>query len=1136
MNKKILSLAVAAAVSVSTVVFPIHAEINDTITVTYYPKNYVIRYGGQYSHSARNEIAVNTAPYKLRNDQDDYFSQYEIAAPDAIQSVKINIPKLPLKLKTVKDEETGAESIQEAIMGMSIYYNIQNTELPADGEYYLVTESDAGTTAVGGDAEYVDNLLKAWNNRLFYNILSNPVLVDPIKPSTFGITNATTTQSVYDVTYDITDTVKDGLIDTKNNNISYLEVLYGASTTFGIWGKGNSSDYYANGHENWAENTTLEIEYDINLLLNDINSAATAEDLKTKIEQYSPMLGYSSEDFNPAVINERIENYAGTVFTWDTFVDMIEDMKIKNMSEYYLDIDKYLTSDSFAKIGDKADPDTWYSSTYTVDWAGQAVYSNGYFNCEIRDYEYNDETGEYSFNTTGETVKFDVSAEKLNGGVLDNVVVTGTDEHKSVEINSVGQRSERAYFLMASNGAACYPIITVNYTDGTKVTKNYSISGYYWAADSNIQKEQRYPDLAGYMFGSWNQLDAAKVNVDDTFLTVKDKDGNQTCGIPVYSMELDPFKKVKSYTFENANAEDNYQYRIFAITEKTLTNDEISQYIENIDFDTAADQEIINAAVFADELVARRVGIKSDYAAVYAAYDSVLEENGITAVDGKDFYVKDTKIVDEDGYEIGALKGVTLQNKTLSNLAYKLNNKEDVSVAYVGGSLTFGSGDSANCWRVQNMRWFEENYPDVNFNFRMCSIGGVGSNQHLYRIQKMVMDENPDVVFIDTAVNDSNQNETTHIRNMEGIIRQILYQNPYAEIILVDLTTKPIQDSDDLPNTYYKSYIVESHERLADYYGLSIINAGKYLYEKIYSGELIEVGDSGSISHNTEEAKKYAYLSSDTVHPTTGGYTAYADCIDSSIGNMLSGLQPEKMIEYVMPAKYDKDSYSTYTLITPDEDCITYNGFNLTSGAYVGDWTNVPMITYSDNNAQMTVEFTGTLFGFTWLNQNVDNTTKFNIDIDGKSYSVTPSSPYASWQSQFTTVVTGLSNTKHTAVITVDSSNTSYSTRIYGFMVSEDNDRVEKMGKITSSVAIPEFTLANIGDNDIAFDTYTGVYDENGKLVNISKIDNNILAKQLNGEFNGAPASAEGNLNTIKTFFWEKDSMIPLNDPVLVTE
>ena len=183
MSKKMLSLTIAGTMILTGFVFPVKAETNDIITVTYYPKNYVIRYGGQYSHSARNEVAVNTMPYKLRNDQDDYFSQYEIAAPDAIRSVKINIPKLPLKLKTVKNEETGEESVQEAIMGMSIYYNIQNTELPADGEYYLITESDKSTKAVGGEVEYVDNLIKTWNNKLFYNVLSTPVLIDPIMPT-----------------------------------------------------------------------------------------------------------------------------------------------------------------------------------------------------------------------------------------------------------------------------------------------------------------------------------------------------------------------------------------------------------------------------------------------------------------------------------------------------------------------------------------------------------------------------------------------------------------------------------------------------------------------------------------------------------------------------------------------------------------------------------------------------------------------------------------------------------------------------------------------------------------------------------------------------------------------------------------
>ena len=449
MLKRLISGALTLGILGTSAILPASTEAaKQSITAEIFPDNYIIRYGGKYSHTAREIIAVNTMPANIRTDQDDMYSRYVIPAPEAVTNVAVNIPKLGLMMK---DENT------EAIMGMSLRYSFDETELPKDGVYYTTGKYDNTLgqfnpeTEVpdGKTAEECEGVLNSWRDKLFYNRAEAQILINQIKPSTFGI------------------------------------------------------------------------------------------------------------------------------------------------------------------------------------------------------------------------------------------------------------------------------------TDGTKVTKNIAMSGYYWAREASSLAAKRYPDLAGYIFGGWSQLDAARVNDSDEYLTVKDKDGNQTCGVNFYVVDLDPAKRVKSYKFENANAEKMYRYNLFAVTEKALSNNELKEKIAAADLND--EKDMVDAVIFADELRARNAVSSGEYTTLYAAYDAFLEKSGIDKKDAKSFYVKKVTNRDEDGYEVGELKSVKTQGNTLSNLAYKLNNKEAVKIAYVGGSLTYGSGDEANCWRKQNMAWFEENYPESEFTFKNCQYRRYGS-------------------------------------------------------------------------------------------------------------------------------------------------------------------------------------------------------------------------------------------------------------------------------------------------------------------------------------------------------------------------------------------------------------------------
>ena len=57
----------------------------------------------------------------------------------------------------------------------------------------------------------------------------------------------------------------------------------------------------------------------------------------------------------------------------------------------------------------------------------------------------------------------------------------------------------------------------------------------------------------------------------------------------------------------------------------------------------------------------------------------------------------------------------------LQNLHYMLNNStDDVHIAYIGGSVTQGSGASSvdYCWASLVSNWFTENYPKSKFKMK----------------------------------------------------------------------------------------------------------------------------------------------------------------------------------------------------------------------------------------------------------------------------------------------------------------------------------------------------------------------------------------------------------------------------------
>ena len=107
----------------------------------------------------------------------------------------------------------------------------------------------------------------------------------------------------------------------------------------------------------------------------------------------------------------------------------------------------------------------------------------------------------------------------------------------------------------------------------------------------------------------------------------------------------------------------------------------------------------------------------------------------------------------------------------LENSFIKLNNEKSFNVAFFGGSITEGAGASCyeKSWAGRFTAWLDEKFPNCQINGIQASIGGTSSSLGVFRCDKDVLSKDPDLVFIEFAVNDHGTDNDIVINNNESI-------------------------------------------------------------------------------------------------------------------------------------------------------------------------------------------------------------------------------------------------------------------------------------------------------------------------------------------------------------------------------
>ena len=311
----------------------------------------------------------------------------------------------------------------------------------------------------------------------------------------------------------------------------------------------------------------------------------------------------------------------------------------------------------------------------------------------------------------------------------------------------------------------------------------------------------------------------------------------------------------------------------------------------------------------------------------------------------------------------------------LPNTYKKLNEDKELNVVYIGGSLTNGTGGSP-CWRELVSQWFDTYYPYAEINHFNEGIGGTGSRYGAYRLERDVLSHNPDLVFIDFAINDIYKGETTAEAKVlyETLLREILKAYPDCEIVSVFFT-----DNSNAALSYRNRLIktAQGQKDVGDYYGIPSINAASALIK-------------GVMGKNYESV--WTTYFTDIVHASALGYKAYADCIIEFLANSLFNKQYTEA-DYgnkTMPEMYCDELYDgNRTNDTANQADLTYSNNAGGQGFSLVSRDGMSIYNASGSGATFVYSFTGTEIGFysTYYGK-----YSMEISIDGgefKKYSFT---------------------------------------------------------------------------------------------------------------------------------------------------
>lgn len=303
------------------------------------------------------------------------------------------------------------------------------------------------------------------------------------------------------------------------------------------------------------------------------------------------------------------------------------------------------------------------------------------------------------------------------------------------------------------------------------------------------------------------------------------------------------------------------------------------------------------------------------------------------------------------------------------NVMKKAANGEEITVGFIGGSITEGIGAGADlCWAKLTYDALCEMFPDTKINYVNAGLSGTPSILGVVRAERDLFGEkNPDIVFIEFAVNDGGEQMNKNC--YESLVKKSLGKENDPAVVLLFTVLK---------NRYSCQPWMKT---IGDHYKLPMISVGNVINPMFDAGYM--------------EWEKY---SDDESHPNVWGHELVKDFIVNYF-EQVKAIAEETAEAPTIPALPDSalysDDYADMEFVgNTDLNVESVEGFTAKENVA----TSFDGWTYRGKNGgsvTFTAEFK-TLFLVFYCN-NLSYLTDAEVIIDGESVISLPSNKPGGW-------------------------------------------------------------------------------------------------------------------------------------------
>ena len=255
----------------------------------------------------------------------------------------------------------------------------------------------------------------------------------------------------------------------------------------------------------------------------------------------------------------------------------------------------------------------------------------------------------------------------------------------------------------------------------------------------------------------------------------------------------------------------------------------------------------------------------------------------------------------------------------IGNAMKKIQAGQEVTVAYLGGSIT-----EANGWRPKTTAWLQKTYPNAKFKEVAAAIGGTGSDLGVFRVGHDALQYNPDLLFVEFAVNDGGAAPESIWRCMEGIVRQTWRKDPATDIVFAYTIHCSMTNDVKQGNCPRSS---SAMEQLADFYGIPSVN---------FAVPVVELQTQGKLVFWTDKKPENGaiWFTEDGCHPRDEGHEVYLQLMAEALTQMKDGKPADHKAK--LSKAFVADNWEAAKMVPLTEKMLT------------GNWTKVP----ADNDKQ----------------------------------------------------------------------------------------------------------------------------------------------------------------------------------------